>query len=161
LQNTLIIGYGNPDRQDDGAAWHIIVQLTERLGLPVPEAFEEGIEPTGGEVDFLFRLQLTPEIAEIVAGYQRVCFIDAHTGTIPEDVRLTPVEPQFQNSPFTHHLTPESCLSLAEALYGALPEAVLASVRGYDFQFSHELTPRTAQNVREAVEQILSWLKQV
>ena len=74
-------------------------------------------------------LQSTPELAERLAQYQRVCFVDAHTGDLEQATRLAPVAPAFTNSPFTHHLTPATCLALAQALYGRAPEAVLASVR--------------------------------
>ena len=31
--NTLFIGYGNPDRQDDGVAWHVLTGIANQLGL--------------------------------------------------------------------------------------------------------------------------------
>ncbi len=40
------------------------------------------------QVDFAFYLQLTPEMAEEISAYEYVCFLDAHTGAIPEPVRI-------------------------------------------------------------------------
>ena len=34
---TLVIAYGNRDRQDDGAGWHILAQAVDELGLQAPE----------------------------------------------------------------------------------------------------------------------------
>jgi hydrogenase maturation protease len=130
LKHILIIGYGNPDRQDDGVAWHIMYALAIKLGYPAPSTYEEEF-PANDGLDFTFSLQLTPEMAEEIAAYERVCFVDAHTGDIPREVQMIPVESEFQRSPFTHHLTAQSLLSMCETLYHKKPEAALLSVRGY------------------------------
>jgi Ni,Fe-hydrogenase maturation factor len=88
MQPTLIIGYGNFDRQDDGVAWHVLAEVARRLGCAVPLSPEEEFPPNGGKPDFIFELQLTPELAEAIAQYERVCFVDAHTGAVPHDVTL-------------------------------------------------------------------------
>lgn len=158
MNRTLMIGYGNPDRQDDGVAWHILRALALDLGLPAPDSYEDEF-PANGRLDFEFHLQLTPEMAEEIAAYERVCFVDAHTGNIPTEVQMIPVESEFQRSPFTHHLTAQSLLSMCETLYGKKPEAVLLSVRGYQFGFDAELSTFTGALVNEAVERVRSWLE--
>jgi hydrogenase maturation protease len=157
LKKLLIIGYGNPDRQDDGAAWHILRAAALKLGLPAPESYEDPF-PENSLVDFTFALQLTPEMAEEINTYEYVCFIDAHTGNIPEPVRLIEVESEFQASPFTHHLTPQSLLSICETLSGSKPEAALLSVRGYHFGLSQQLSEETASLLPQAVELLWNWL---
>jgi hydrogenase maturation protease len=157
LKRLLILGYGNPDREDDGVAWHILRALTIRLGLIPPESYEDEF-PESMQIDFDFQLQLTPEMAEDIAAYEYVCFIDAHTGNIPEPVRLITVESEFQNSPFTHHLTPQSLMSMCETIYGKKPEAVLLSVLGHRFLFTRELSEETAALVPQAVESVWKWL---
>ncbi len=158
MNRILILGYGNPDREDDGVAWHILRALTVNLGLPAPASYEDEF-PLNDRLDFAFYLQLTPEMAEEIAAYERVCFVDAHTGNIPEAVRMIPVESEFQRSPFTHHLTAQSLVSMCEALYQKRPEAVLLSVRGFRFLFTRELSPETTALVPEAVGLIEAWLK--
>lgn len=158
MKKLLILGYGNPDREDDGVAWHILRALTIKLGLIPPESYEDEF-PEFSEIDFAFYLQLTPEMAEEVAEYQYVCFIDAHTGNIPEPVRLIAVASEFQNSPFTHHLTPQSLLSMCQTIYGKSPDSALLSVLGHRFLFSRELSGETAALVSPAVELIWEWLK--
>lgn len=158
MKKLLLLGYGNPDREDDGVAWHILRALTVELGLSAPDSYEDEF-PESAQIDFAFHLQLTPEMAEDVASYPYVCFIDAHTGNIPEAVRLIDVESEFQNSPFTHHLTPQSLISMCETIYGKKPNAVLLSVLGHRFLFTRELSPETATLVPHAVELIWDWMK--
>jgi hydrogenase maturation protease len=157
LKKLLLIGYGNPDREDDGVAWHILRALTIKLGLAAPESYEDEF-PLFESIDFAFYLQLTPEMAEEIASYEFVCFIDAHTGSIPESVRLIDVESEFQRSPFTHHLTPQSLLSLCETIYEKKPDAALLSVLGYRFLFTRQLSEETAALVPEAVDLIWNWI---
>ena len=157
MKKLLIIGYGNPDREDDGVAWHILRALTMKLGLASPESYEDEF-PEFTLIDFAFHLQLTPEMAEDISPYQYVCFVDAHTGNIPEPVRLINVESEFQASPFTHHLTPQSLLSMCETIYEKKPEAALLSVLGHRFLFSRQLSEETAQLVPQAVELIWDWM---
>jgi hydrogenase maturation protease len=157
LKKLLIIGYGNPDRQDDGVAWHILRAITLKLGLPAPDTYEDEF-PESAQIDFAFYLQLTPEMAEDLHAYEHVCFVDAHTGNISEPVRLIEVESEFQASPFTHHLTPQSLLSFCETLYRNKPEAALLSVRGYHFGLSQQLSEETAELVPQAVALLSDWM---
>ncbi len=160
MSRTLILGYGNPDREDDGAAWHILAGLARRLGRPVPEDYPEGFDESGQEPELIFALQLTPEMAEMLAGYERVCLIDAHTGSVPEDLHAEKIDPRFQTSPFTHHMTPQTLVSLVESLYRRRPDAVLVSVRGYQFGFGGSLSARTGALVKQAEDWIWAWWKQ-
>lgn len=159
MSATLIIGYGNYDRQDDGVAWHILQALAQRLDLPEPAQDATDLARLGTTPDLLCLLQLYPELAEVIAGYDRVCFVDAHTGAYPEAVRFETVQARFLPSPFTHHLTPASLVMLARSLHGHAPQAVVVSVRGYQFGFSDQLSPATAALAREAIEHILAWLQ--
>ncbi len=156
--NTLFIGYGNPDRQDDGVAWHVLAGIVNQLGIKTSSLWEEPL-PSTPEADFIFQLQLTPELAQDLTAYDRVCFVDAHTGKIPTNVQMVHVTPEYQTSPFTHHLTPEMLLSMCESLFNHKPEAILVSVRGYQFGFETELSPFTKSLVNEAVARTVGWLR--
>jgi hydrogenase maturation protease len=157
LKKLLILGYGNPDREDDGVAWHILSTLTSRMGLASPDSYEDEF-PESPQIDLSFALQLTPEMAENIHAYEYVCFVDAHTGNIPEPVRLIEVESEFQASPFTHHLTPQSLLSMCETIYGNKPEAALLSVLGHRFLFSRQLSEEAARLVPQAVCLLYEWM---
>ena len=160
MTKILIIGYGNPDREDDGVGWHVLQKLSDHFGSPVL-ASDGGVFETDHNPQLIFVLQLTPEMAEAVAEYDYVCFVDAHTGAYAEEVRLAPIGPGYQPSPFTHHFSPESCLELAQALYGRAPAGLVVSVRGYQFGYCTELSAQTASLVDIAVSRIVNWIKQV
>jgi Ni,Fe-hydrogenase maturation factor len=147
MPDTLLLGYGNVDRMDDGLAWHVLTAVVTALGGPAPTSPDEPLVAPAGSVDCQFALQLTPELAELVTQYRRVCFVDAHMSDVPEETRLVPTLPAFTSSPFTHHLTPAACLALAQALYGQAPQAVVASARGELFGFARELSPAAARRV--------------
>jgi hydrogenase maturation protease len=158
LKRTIVFGYGNPDRQDDGVAWHVLVALAKQLGRQAPLLIDDEFLPADGTPDLRYDLQLTPELAEILAGYQRACFVDAHTGNIPDEISLVAVKGEFQRSPFTHHMTPATCLAMTQTLYGSNPETILVSVRGYEFGFEHTLSVRTRVLADRAAERIYAWL---
>lgn len=158
MKKTLIIGYGNLDRQDDGVSWHILSRIAAALGRPIPDDMD-GFEISGDNPDLLFRLQLTPEMAETMSEYDRICFIDAHTGSVPEDLHIELVMPNLQTSPFTHHMTAHTCLAFCQTLYHKTPEAILVSVRGFAFGFDQSLSPATDALASQAVQAILEWMR--
>jgi hydrogenase maturation protease len=150
----LIIGYGNPDREDDGLAWHALCAIAQRLHRPVP-TFEDGFNPSGLDPDLWFVLQLTPEMAEDLSGYDELVFVDAHTGAYAEFVRVADLQPAVQTSPLTHHLTPEMLLALAAELYGLQPRACLVSIKGESFGFRRGLTYAAEERLLQALPHIL------
>ena len=163
VERTLILGYGNLDRQDDGVAWHVLVELAKRAGHPGPFDPGDGIlvEQAADApdcLDLMFLLQLTPELAETISKYHRVCFVDAHTGAVPEEVHFSELSHQYQRSPFTHHMTPSTCLAICDTLYGVTLQAVLISIRGYEFGFTSQLSERTQALLPGAVEKVWQWL---
>ncbi len=158
IPKTLVVGYGNPDREDDGVAWHILLGIAKNFNIATPDQIYEGLFPEGRSLDFWLNLQLTPEMAEEMTKYQRICFVDAHTGAVPNDINLQTVISRFQNSPLTHHLTPDSLISLLEHGYHHKPEAILVSVRGFNFRFKPDLSPETEDLSSQAIEKIINWI---
>ncbi len=157
--STLIVGYGNADRQDDGVAWHVLAEIARRLGRPVPNDPEDGFFPEGAAVDLWYVIQLAPEMSEDFARYERICFVDAHTGSIAGEIALQPVGGSPAASAFTHHLTPAACLALTQSIYHQSPEASLLSVRGYQFGFARELSPETGALAGKAAELLWQWIQ--
>jgi hydrogenase maturation protease len=166
VSKQLVIGYGNPDREDDGVAWHILRMLAERYGRGNPAADLADItdldlgepERRDGVPDLIGALQLTPEMAEVIGDYDKVVFVDAHTGAYADDIHAAPATAGYQASPFTHHLTPDTCVALAQAAFGRTPQAMVVSVRGYRFGFTHALSDETAALATQAAERIAAWL---
>jgi hydrogenase maturation protease len=157
MKNILILGFGNLDRQDDGVAWHILDRIARQYHYSLEDCPEEEPIFLSGDIDIMFLLQLMPELAEQIASYRRICFVDAHTGSVPEDLHISPVDACFQRSPLTHHLTPETLMCFVHDLYHASPETLLVSVRGYQFEFDRSLSERTNSLADEAVKAIGDW----
>ena len=155
---TLVIGYGNPYRGDDGVAFHLLRDLAEHLGRRPLELDEDGLDDLGYGVDLVCLRQLVPELAETLVDYDRVLFVDAHTGAFPESVRFVELEPRYAVAAFTHHMSPEMLLAIAQAFSCDLPEARLISVRGYDFDLGTALSPEARANADRAVEYIMDLL---
>ena len=155
---TLVIGYGNPDRQDDGVGWHILRNLAQRVGESIPDDPGASIEVESELVDLMFILQIYPELAETISHYERVCFVDAHTADIPEKISWIELSPEYEKSPLTHHMSPKTVLSISATIYDRIPEAVLVSVRGFHFEFERELSPKTAELAKKATERIWDWI---
>lgn len=159
-KKTLVIGYGNADRQDDGVGWHIIRDLAERLGFDPPSDPGDPIDVETDQVDLSFTLQIYPELAETISQYDRVCFVDAHTADIPEEIAWVTLQPEYEKSPLTHHMSPRTVLSISHTIYDQAPEAILVSIRGFSFQFERELSPQTAALAEKAAEKIWQWVQE-
>lgn len=158
MTRTLIVGYGNQDRQDDGAAYAVVNGLRSRLGQPPLPADETGLEALGGEVDSIFVLQLGPELLEVASGYGRVVFVDAHVRPDAPDVDVEPVRAEVATATFTHHMTPAMFLALLVALHRVRPQSYLVSIRGHAFDFERGLTAETAALVETTVNTLLALL---
>jgi hydrogenase maturation protease len=155
MLRTLVVGYGNLDRQDDGVAFEVINSLRLRLGQT--PLVEEEIEPDKPEnqVNSIFLRQLAPELLEVVAEYDRVVFVDAHVQTDIPALTWAAVHPEYTSSAFTHHMTPAMFLALLQVLYHHEPRGYLVSIRGRAFDFQRGLSDSTAALVEPAAERIL------
>ena len=134
---TLLLGWGNPGRLDDGLGPACVEKLRE-LGT------------SGVVLDSDY--QLTMEDAAEVAGHPRVVFVDA-ARTGPEPFFCRRLRPSRDGSSFsTHSVTPAAVLSLARDLFEAEPEAWIVGIRGYAFdEFGETLTDGARANLAAAV----------
>ena len=156
----LVIAYGNRDRQDDGAGWHILSQVAAQLSLQAPELPGERTESEDGSLRLLYLYQLLPELAEDLIDYGQIIFVDAHNSPELPNLVFEPVSPAWVHSAFTHHLSIGELLAITQTLYARGPAAWLLSVRGYAFEFSQELSPQTQALARQAAEMLCSYLHQ-
>jgi hydrogenase maturation protease len=135
MRNTLVIGFGNPGRRDDG------------LG-PALAAWLEGRDIPGVTVDSDY--QLTVEDAEAVARHEVVVFVDAAVGG-SEPFYFRRTHPCGSPGFSSHSVEPGEVLALAGALFGARPEAYVLGIRGYAFnEFGEGLSERAAANLAAA-----------
>jgi len=142
---VLVLGYGNPGRQDDGLGPAAVAGI-ESLGWPNLTAFDN--------------YQLNIEDAIDVADHDIVWFVDAaKDGPSPFAVSELSPAPSIE---FTSHLMrPEAILAIARQCYGATPRAFLLAIRGYDFEFTEALTPGAADNLRAALAMLTDRLRTV
>jgi hydrogenase maturation protease len=141
-----IIGYGNPDRRDDGCGWHVAARLRSSLG-----------EGEGITIRSLH--QLDPVLAEDLEEADEVLFVDASVEESESGVEWRKVLPEGSVlPPMTHHLKPSFLMRLILSLGGRCPEAWLVSVKGEDFGLGEGLSPSTEQRVERVSEEILSYV---
>lgn len=119
----LVIGYGNTLRCDDGIGQATAREI-EQWNLP--------------QVRSLYLHQLTPDLAETIAQFETVIFIDASIET--KTVRLTKVKNLVTNHNWTHHLNPESIIYLTEFLYQKTPQAWLMTIPIEKIDFGENLS---------------------
>jgi hydrogenase maturation protease len=130
---TLIIGYGNRLRGDDGAGVEAAIALRE-AGVPAREVH-----------------QLVPELAENLSAADRVIFIDADAALAPGEVRVDYVDSE-SGGIFEHHATPANLLCLAREIYGRAPEAVVIGIGGASHDFGAEMSPSVRTAIGKVVE---------
>lgn len=134
---VLVIGYGNPLRQDDGVAWHV-AQKVEALHAGASDHYIVACH------------QLTPELAELLSTAAQAIFIDASVEGTPGTVDQRTVTPSAGAPEFgIHQFGPSELLATAQALYGASPVAQLVTVSGQDFGYGEELSA-PVQNALDA-----------
>jgi len=141
---VLVIGFGNPAREDDG------------LGPAVAEAVEKAtIDGVTVDIDY----QLSIEHASDAAEYEIVVFVDAAVeGEAPFTVGV--VEPSMTESFTSHSVSPGQVIGLAEKLFRARPKAYILGIRGYSFEmFREEMTDDACRNMDEAAAWLISSLR--
>ncbi len=154
MRRTLVVGFGNPYRRDDGVGRAVVNALRRELGQPALAPLDDGFEELGREVDTIVAHQLVPEFAEYLAPYVLAIFVDAHVGEADEPLSERPIAPSPHSTSVSHHMHPGTLLALALQMHGSAPEGRLLSIKGHDFDFGETLSPATAQLVPVAVARI-------
>jgi Ni,Fe-hydrogenase maturation factor len=136
---TLLIACGNSLRRDDGAAREVL-----RLIAPAPHRVLRTVQ------------QLTPELAEEVAHFDRVVFLDADAAS--DTLAIEAVESPAPHSPLTHFSTPAEIVAIARGLYGFTGEALLCRIPAGDFSPGEMPEPEVLQLAQLAAARIASWI---
>ena len=134
-EQVLIIGYGNTLRSDDGIG-QLVAMEVEKWDLP--------------QVKSLYLHQLTPELAEKIAQFARVIFIDASIEIAK--VTLKSIKDSQNNQNWTHHLTPASLVYLTEFLYKQIPQTWLIEIPIQNLDFGEEISHLAQVGKDEALE---------
>jgi len=157
--NVLVIGYGNAYCHDDGVALVVINTLRHLHGIRELQPDEDGWDDLGHGIDSIMLHQLVPEVVPVVANYPCIVFVDAHVGSIPDDVRVIRVQEEYRFHAVSHHMSPGMILSMAREMTGHAASGYLVSVRGENFDFGLGLSDPCRLRADTAVQKILDLLK--
>jgi hydrogenase maturation protease len=148
---TLIVGYGNTLRGDDG------------LGPRVAELLEAHPRLAGATI--MQRHQLTPELAADIAEHTLVVLIDASEDVRPGEIAVrrlardrAAVESTSSGMPggtWTHHVDADSLLALARELWGTAPEVYVVGVGVESMELGESLSPVVERALPEVVETVV------
>ena len=110
--SVLVIAWGNPLREDDAVAWHVLEGLREAASRA----------PALPALHLRHAHQLTPEMAECVSRAAGVVFVDARRDGTPGEVRCEAIDAVRGSNPLAHSLEParRSC-STRSSSTGARP----------------------------------------
>lgn len=132
---ALLITLGNPLRRDDGVAH------------TVPDCLF-----CADEVESCPLLQLTPEVADDIAGYDIVVFIDADAGAV--DLSIEPIEQPPPAPALTHVSRPAEIVELSRALFGFSGQAFLCRIPVDDFSAGEKLSRRASALAVQAAKKL-------
>lgn len=146
-RQTLVCGFGNPGRGDDGLGPALVARLEAESRLR-----------RRTDIRTETRLQLNIEDALTVSGFDLVIFVDAsRRGREPYEFRKIRSSTRFSFS--THSLSPGSVLALCRELYGKSPQAYILAIRGRSFGLGEGLSEQASRGLDGAAAFLLERLK--
>lgn len=134
MKRSLVVGVGNPLREDDGVGWRLA----------------EALAQAGAEVYTCH--QLLPELAAELSQVDLVLFADARADGSPGQVLLQALAPS-ESPGYSHHLDASGLLAWVRALYQRCPQAHLLSVAGGAFGYREGLSPAVEAALPAALQQ--------
>lgn len=140
---VLVIGIGNPGRQDDGLGAACVEKISA-MGLP-------GVRCDADN-------QLNLEDAQACSAHDVVVFADA-ADALDGPFRLSPISPSPRFTMSSHSLPPEAVLAICETLYGKCPRAYLLAIRGHLWGIGEGLSRKAADDLEAAVDALVGLLE--
>jgi hydrogenase maturation protease len=136
---TLLIGYGNTLRRDDGAGVLAASMVSRHCS----------------ELDCVTVQQLQLEVVDIMSRYDCVIFVDAALDS--DRVQLTPLDPTSCGQILqSHDLSPQILVNVCRTLYGPVPTFnFLVRIPAYDIGFGETLSAKCSEKTHECVEMIV------
>ena len=149
MVKTLLYGYGNPGRMDDGLGNCFVNELQQWIE-------QENIKNIHTDSNY----QLNIEDAEKILAYDRVIFVDASKEPI-DQFSFTKVDAAKARVEFTMHaVSPAYVFYLCEDLFQKSPETYLLHIKGYEWDFQEILTPQAQENKNAAMQFLKQQIKQ-
>ena len=144
MSRPLVIGYGNPLRQDDGLGWRA-AELLERA-MPARE------------VRILEARQLTPELTAELGGAPLVIFLDAAVDLEPGAVVTKRVLPE-NKTVWSHDLSPAQLTGLTDLLTGTERPAFQITGGVCQIGFGEHVTPGGEESAKRMAEAAIELLR--
>ena len=141
-----IIGYGNPQRRDDGIGPYIVNRLQPHF-------------KHRKDVHLLALHQLEPDIIDTLKTADTLVFVDATADTLTEGRHWVEVQPELNTMPFLiHESAPAFILGLLQCLYHRHPKAWTVSVEGNDFGFGDGLSSDARKRATQVIDEIARFI---
>lgn len=142
----LVIGYGNPGRQDDGTG----VLLAE-------EIFRWAEENNLSNISTDSNYQLNLEDAATMSEYDLVVFADASKENI-ESFKMSELKPSASVDFSMHSVSPAFILHICNHVFHKSPGTYLLHIKGYSWEFMAEPTPEALQNLKLATDYLKDFI---
>lgn len=150
-KTILIIGLGNPLREDDGIGTGIIEMLAETLSPVMRE-----------KVSLTVAHQVDLVLAERITGYNSVIFVDAMASCSGPPVAVKKIEPSCEPPAFSSHIgSIPLLLAITSGVYGATPGCYLVAVEGSNFSFGRKLSAKSKNNAALGVQTIINLISEL
>lgn len=147
MPKTLILGFGNTQRSDDG------------VGAKAATALDS--EQSSSDLVVIAAHQLTPELAAPVSNSSRLLFLDASHRGIAGAIHCEKLERDrgFEPGTLSHNLSPQALLELAARLFQGEPEAWLLTITGENFDFGEDFSPPVLMAWPQYLERARVWVR--
>ena len=141
-----IVGYGNPQRRDDGIGPYIVNRLQPFFAYR-------------SDVHIMITHQLEPDMIEELKNANTVLFVDATIKMLVAGRRWRAIHPELKTtSCLGHQVTPEFILGWLQCVYRRCPPAWLISVEGNDFSFGSGLSASAQKRADQVVGEITGFV---
>jgi hydrogenase maturation protease len=141
-----IIGYGNPQRRDDGIGPYIVNRL-------------QPVFKHRKDIHLLVLHQLEPDVVDTLKMAHAILFVDATVETMAEGRRWGGIQPELKAlGCLIHHVAPSFILGLLQCLYHRNPAAWVVSVAGKDFSFGSGLSSEAQKRAEQVIGEIAEFV---
>ena len=141
-----IIGYGNPQRRDDGIGSYIVNRL-------------QPLFKHRKDVHLLVLHQLEPDMIDTLKSADTLIFVDATADAVTDGHSWVEVKPEQNTMPFlVHQVAPAFILGLLQCLYHRRPKTWMVSVEGTDFGFGNGLSSDARKRAEQVIGEIAEFV---
>jgi hydrogenase maturation protease len=144
--STMVIGYGNELRSDDGIGQKI-ANIINHWDL--------------ASIKSLAVHQLTPELAANLENVNLAIFVDASINSESADVQVESIFPTVSTPITEHSANPQYILTLTKSLYDYCPPAWLVTVPGVNFELGDCISPIAEEKIGIALTKIINIINNV